>query len=266
MNNDILKSIILFSNNQEYKDIKEYITTDNDFYNKYNCNLYVYLRVSTEKQEFGRQIIELYKWLKENNIKININNIFCDKYTGKKLTRENYIRLKDKLKNGDYLIISELNRLGRNWDNTKKEWQYLSDNIINVIILDNKLLSANLPSENKSELTLENKFIRDIVFNAINYVASKKIEEVSKSTKAGMEKARLSGKQIGRSRTSLASKDNFIKTLELMVNNDIGQYRATTITKYPKSTFTRDLCLYYKKYDTKNYKTILKQLSEEMYI
>ena len=80
---EILEFIELFSNDEKYKDIKNYITIENDFLNKYNNDLYVYIRESTEKQEFGRQIIELYKWLKNKDIKICIDFIYCDKYTGK---------------------------------------------------------------------------------------------------------------------------------------------------------------------------------------
>lgn len=260
---EILEFLELFSKDENYQDIKDYITTENDFYNQYNSNLYAYIRVSTEKQEFGRQIIELYKWLKNKNVKICVDFIYCDKYTGKKLTREEYQKLRNKLKNNDYLIISELNRLGRNWDNTKKEWQFLSENNINVIVLDNELLSAKLPNEPQNAITLEYKFIRDIVFNAINYVASKKIEEVSRSTKAGMEKAKMQGKQIGRLRSEWATKENFIKTLKVMVDNNYGQYKAALSTHYPQTTLMRDLKKCYKKYNTKDYKKILEELEKE---
>ena len=134
MNNDYKQEIIDFINENNLNDV---FTVENVFYNIFKVYLYVYIRVSTEKQEFGRQIIELYKWAKEKNIKICINYIFCDKYTGKRTTREQYEKMHDSLQENDYLIVSELNRLGRNWDNTKKEWQFLTDKNINTIILDN---------------------------------------------------------------------------------------------------------------------------------
>lgn len=260
MNNDYKQEIIDFINENNLNDV---FTVENVFYNIFKVYLYVYIRVSTEKQEFGRQIIELYKWAKEKNIKICINYIFCDKYTGKRTTREQYEKMHDSLQENDYLIVSELNRLGRNWDNTKKEWQFLTDKNINTIILDNAMLSAKLPNEKQEAITLEYKFIRDIVFNAINYVASKKIQEVSASTKAGLEKAKLQGKQLGKPRGEYNTKENFINTLEKMINENIGQTKACLYTRYPSKSFQNDLKKCYNKYSTKDYQEILEKIKED---
>lgn len=258
--NNYKQEIINFINENDLNDV---FTVENTFFDDYKVNLYVYIRVSTEKQEFGRQIIELYKWAKSKNIKICIDFIFCDKYTGKRTTREQYEKMHDSLQESDYLIVSELNRLGRNWDNTKKEWQFLTDKNINTIILDNAMLSAKLPNEKQEAITLEYKFVRDIVFNAINYVASKKIQEVSMSTKAGLEKAKMQGKQLGKPRSKYSTKENFIKTLEYMINNKVGQNKATIICRYPKDTFQKDIKKCYDKYNTKNYQEILNKIKED---
>lgn len=259
MNNEYKQEIINFINENNLNDV---FTIQNEFYNNYNVNLYVYVRVSTENQEFGRQLLELYKWSKKKNITICIDYVYCDKYTGKKTTRQQYEEMRSLLKENDYLVVSELNRLGRNWDNTKKEWQFLIDKNINVIILDNELLSAKLPNEKQEIVTLEYKFVRDIVFNAINYVASKKIEEVSTSTKAGLQKARMQGKRIGKPRSKWSSKENFIKTLEYMTKNKVGQSKATLMCNYPKDTFQRDIKKCYNKYKTKDYQEILEKIKE----
>lgn len=260
MNNDYKQEIIEFINENNLNDV---FTINNLFYEKYECNLFVYIRVSTEKQEFGRQLLELYEWAKKKNITICIDYVYCDKYTGKKTTRQQYEEMHTLLKENDYLIVSELNRLGRNWDNTKKEWQFLIDKNINIVILDNELLSAKLPNEKQEVVTLEYKFVRDIVFNAINYVASKKIEEVSTSTKAGLQKARMQGKRIGKPRSKWSSKENFIHTLEYMLENSVGQDKATFKTRFPIDTFKRDLKKCYNKYNTKDYQEILNKIKED---
>lgn len=258
--NNYKQEIIDFINENHLNDV---FTIKNEFYNNYNVQLYVYIRVSTEKQEFGRQLLELYKWAKKKNITICIDYIYCDKYTGKKTTRQQYEEMHNMLNENDYLIVSELNRLGRNWDNTKKEWGFLIDKNVNTIILDNELLSAKLPNEKQDIVTLEYKFVRDIVFNAINYVASKKIEEVSTSTKAGIQKARMQGKKIGAPRSKWSSKENFIKTLQYMVDNQVGQDKAAFKTRFPVDTFKRDLKKCYNKYNTKDYQEILNKVKED---
>ena len=67
------EEIKIFINDNNMQDV---FTNENIFYNLYNCNLYVYIRVSTEKQDFGRQLLELYNSAKKHNIKIYIKNIY----------------------------------------------------------------------------------------------------------------------------------------------------------------------------------------------
>ena len=229
------KEIIKTINENDYNDI---FVNYNYFFAEYKVNLYIYLRVSTEKQDFGRQIIELYKWAKEKNVKIFIEHIFCEKYTGKTIKRPIYQELKKKTKKNDYLLVTEVSRLGRNRDDTKREWHRLKGEDINILVMEFGLLSSPLPNEPKEHMSVDKKFLQDIIFNALLYSACKKIEEVSKSTKNGLEKAKKKGKVLGK-KTNLTIND-FVKTLEynaygLSVNESIKK------TKYPKSSYIAKL-------------------------
>lgn len=273
MNNkaEVLEFIELFEKKEQYGDIKEYFTKENKFFNSYNCQLYLYLRDSTKKQEFGRQIIEAYKWLKKKNVSVCIDNIYCDKCTGKKLERKEYQEMRGKALKNDYILLSNLNRLGRGnanegYDNIKKEWYYYKYKGVKILICEDELneyISAPLPFESE-EITLNRLYMQDLIFTNTLYKDCLKILEVSNSTKSGLEKAKLQGKQIGRTRSKLATKENFVNTLEYMVINNVGQYKATQHTHYPKDTFQRDLQKLYKKYNTKDYKEILNNIKEEL--
>lgn len=61
---------------------------------------YGYKRVSTEKQDIGRQTDALNNFQLNNNI--TIDEVFTDYYTGKTFNRENYKKLKDVIVSGDY--------------------------------------------------------------------------------------------------------------------------------------------------------------------
>lgn len=257
---------------EEKKEILEYIKQNNlfdvfsfqnEFYNNYGVNLYLYLRISTKHQDFKRQILTAYEWAKKKNIKIDVNNIYCDQYTGKSLNRKSYRNMRELTKKGDFILYTELSRMGRNWDEIKKEWYTLKIQEINVLIMDNEQLSATLPTEIKETMTIDKKFIQELVFNGVLYVACKKIEEVSTATKNGLKSARLQGKIIGKPRTERTSFDNFKKTIQFIVENNTSQKNACKITNYSIDTFKKDISKIYKRYNTKNYKTILALLEKE---
>ena len=228
------EEIKIFINDNNMQDV---FTNENIFYNLYNCNLYVYIRVSTEKQDFGRQLLELYNWAKKHNIKIYIKNIFFDKFTGKKITRDGYQTVREELKKGDYFITTNLNRLGRNWDEIKKEWYNMETNHINRIILDNENLSVELPNEEKQEISLSRKFIQDISFSAVLYSACQKIQEVSETTKDGRKKAAAKGHFPGRPAAKNSKIETFIKILKLQIEDGLTSDEAIKKVKMPRNTY-----------------------------
>lgn len=94
--------------------------------------LYAYLRVSAKDQNVARQL----KALKEYRERLLSENVFVDKQSGKDFERAEYCRLKEKLKPGDELIIKELDRLGRNKEEIKRELSWFKDHKIIVRILN----------------------------------------------------------------------------------------------------------------------------------
>ena len=94
--------------------------------------IYAYLRVSTREQNLERQFIAV----KEYRAKMLEENIFVDKQSGKDFNRPAYEELKSRLKPGDELIIKELDRLGRNKDEIKKELAWFKEHKIIVRILN----------------------------------------------------------------------------------------------------------------------------------
>ena len=264
MQNEILEIMTTLKENESYKDIEMYIkSNDNEFYNRYHCNIYAYMRVSTEKQDFTRQVIELYEFLKKKNISILINNIYCDKFTGKKINREQYQAMKAQLKENDYLITSNLSRLGRNWDDIKKEWYEMEYKNINRIIIDNENLSVELPTEEKKVVDLNRKMIQDITFSACLYSACQKIEEVRQSTIDGLKKAVAQGKRLGKPCGTYSTRENFLNTIRLQINDKMIQPYACEITKLPISTYRLWLRNERERTGIYNLKELLEHLEKE---
>lgn len=96
---------------------------------------YGYHRTSTREQHLDWGIAEITAYCEQNQLELE--RIFTDQQTGKDFNRPRYQVLKeDVLRSGDELIITEVDRLGRNKRDTLKELQYFRDHNIRVKILE----------------------------------------------------------------------------------------------------------------------------------
>ena len=91
--------------------------------------IYFYARVSSKDQNLARQLeaAKLYK---------NIDQVFCDKQSGKDFNRDKYIELKETVVRGDEVVIKELDRLGRNKEGIKEEIKWFKEQGVILRILD----------------------------------------------------------------------------------------------------------------------------------
>lgn len=94
--------------------------------------IYAYIRVSSKDQNLQRQI----NAVKEYRPELLEKNIYKDKQSGKDFEREEYSKLKLNIQAGDELIIKELDRLGRNKEEIKKELSWFKENKVIVRILN----------------------------------------------------------------------------------------------------------------------------------
>lgn len=161
-----------------------------------NGKTFGYARISSADQNVSRQVEALTEYV------IDERDIFIDKLSGKDFNRENYILLKRILRAGDTLVIKELDRLGRNMDGIKQEWDYFLREKINVVILDMPLLNT----EKKSDL--EKRLISDIVLSLLSYLAEKERQKIRQRQKEGIEIAKSRGIYKGRKRKELEEFNN----------------------------------------------------------
>ena len=86
-----------------------------------------YARVSTQDQELARQIDALNSY--------GVDEIFTEKITGTKANRPELLKLKNKLRAGDVVIIESLSRLGRSTKdllNLIEEWNMQEVKLISL--------------------------------------------------------------------------------------------------------------------------------------
>ncbi|NFE85862.1 recombinase family protein [Clostridium botulinum] len=202
---------------------------------------YGYIRVSSKKQNEERQRVALREYCEENKINMDFErDVITDEQSGKNFKREGYILLKEHLlRAGDTLIIKELDRLGRNMDMIKDEWIALEKMGVNLIIIDNPMLSTN----NKGDL--DRKVISNIVFELMSYMAQKEREKILKRQAEGLAAMPVddNGKKISMKtnrvigRPSLEYPSNWKETYDNWKCGEITAVKAMELTGLKKTSF-----------------------------
>lgn len=153
-------------------------------------------------------------------------DIFIEKHSGRDFKRPEYQSMKRMLRAGDTLIIKELDRLGRNSDEIKNEWQWFVENHIGIIVIDMPILNT---SGKKDDIQ---KLISNIVLELLSYMAEKELKDIKKRQREGIDQARKKGIKFGRPSIKLPEEfpeyfkqlDNYEITAVTMMN-DLGLKR-----------------------------------------
>ncbi|MCI6669008.1 MAG: recombinase family protein [Romboutsia timonensis] len=147
---------------------------------------YGYIRVSTKEQNLDRQRVAL------EDYGVEAKNIVEDKLSGKNFNREGYLYLKNTLlREGDTLVIKELDRLGRNYEMIKEEWSSLVEMGVNIEIIDMPILNT------KEKSSLEKNLISNIVFEILAYISQQERDKIRQRQAEGiaaMPTAEIDGK------------------------------------------------------------------------
>lgn len=187
--------------------------------------LYGYARVSSANQNVDRQLIELL------NFGIDENRIYIDKQSGKDFNRDEYKKLKKKLKKGDALVIKSIDRLGRNYEMILNEWQELTKKrAVDIVVLDMSLLDTRCENKN-----LMGRFVADLVLQILSFVAENERVNIKERQKEGIKIAKEKGIRFGRPAYSLP--DNFIQVVNDFKIHNISLEDALSLTNMKKSTF-----------------------------
>ena len=147
-----------------------------------------YVRVSSDDQNEARQVEKM------REMGIDERHIFIDKKSGKDFEREQYRAMITMLREGDLVCIASLDRLGRNYRETGKEWEVITkEKKANILVLD---MPDLLDTRKQTDLT--GTLISDIVIKLLSYVAEKERESIRSRQAEGIAIAKAEGKYQGR--------------------------------------------------------------------
>ena len=148
---------------------------------------YGYHRTSTKEQHLDRGITEIQNYCITNNLELE--KIFTDQQTGKNFNRPRYQVLKeDVLRSGDELIITEVDRLGRNKQETLKELQYYRDNNIRVKILELPTTLMDISKLDNAMARMLMETINNMLIELYAAMAQAEIEKKEKRQREGQAK------------------------------------------------------------------------------
>ncbi len=202
-------------------------------------NYYGYHRTSTKYQHLDRGILEITAFGKKQNFRLK--KIYTDQATGKNFDRPRYKILKEEiLKPGDVLIITEVDRLGRDKKAILKELEYFKEKNIRVMILElpSTLLDFSNMEDEMAKLFTE--MITNMLIELYASLAQAELQKKKKRQREGLEAKKLRGEwsEMGRPRKITLDRfgayydevmDGVMKPTEVMKKLDL---KKSTYYKY----------------------------------
>lgn len=189
--------------------------------------IFGYARISTLKdtQTTQRQLLTLRNYAEANDF--IFDEIVEERISGttKTESREEYSKLKSKLRTNDILILTDLDRLGRDADNIIMELKDLKSKGIRVIALDMPYMS----DWNKANDECMYDMIIDIVITIKAHIAQQEREKTVARINQGIAVAKANGKKLGRPKAELPK--NFIKDYKRFKNGEYGSMSSSSFAK-----------------------------------
>lgn len=185
---------------------------------------YHYARVSSADQNETRQLLAIKAF------GIPRERVFIDKRSGMDFKRPRYLALLEKLAPGDLLLVTSVDRLGRNYEEIREQWRLLTrEKGVDIKALDMPLLDT------RRDKNLLGVFISDLVLQILSYVANVERENIHKRQAEGIAAAKARGVRFGREPRPLPG--NFPEILDLWRLKKMTTAQAALALNMPRSTF-----------------------------
>ena len=186
-----------------------------------------YARVSSKEQNLDRQLEALQ----------SVSKVFSDKASGQSTERPQLQAMLDYLREGDIVIVTELDRL---WRNNKDLTE-----IMNAIQQKGATLEVlNLPSMNGIEDENLRRLINNLVVELYKYQAESERKRIKERQAQGIELAKKKGRFTGRKSTFQKDDPLLQRAFNLYQSKEYTLKEIEHHTKIPVSTLKRYLTKY----------------------
>lgn len=183
-----------------------------------------YARVSSKEQNLDRQLEALQ----------SVSKVFSDKASGQSTERPQLQAMLDYLREGDIVVVTELDRLGRNNKDLTE--------IMNAIQQKGATLEVlNLPSMNGIEDENLRRLINNLVVELYKYQAESERKRIKERQAQGIELAKKKGRFTGRKSTYQKDDPLLQRAFNLYLSKEYTLKEIEHHTKIPVSTLKRYL-------------------------
>lgn len=195
-----------------------------------SSKVFAYARKNIKSESIDEQVKLIEDYCKDNNIELNERDLIIDD-SENTCSREGYNALCSyMMRSGDILIISELDRLGRDAAAMKEEWIKLNKENIEIVIINNPVLGTYGKDNMQKEVT------QKIISELLVYISDKEKAKNKRKQAEGIQalKEKNNGKGVGRPKTKV-NKDFKIqyklwksgKQTAVQTFNNLGLTKAT---------------------------------------
>ena len=186
--------------------------------------VYGYVRVSSTDQHEDRQLIAMAER------GIPQGRVYIDKQSGKDFARPRYRALMKKLRPGDQLCITSIDRLGRNYEEIQEQWRFLTrEKKVDILVFDMPLLDTSRDKD------LIGTLIADIVLQILSFVAQKERENIRQRQAEGIAAAKARGVRFGRLPDQLP--EDFDMLVRLWKDKKLTTTEAAQLCGMARSSF-----------------------------
>lgn len=206
-------------------------------------NVYGYHRTSTKEQHLDRGIEEITKYCRDNQL--NLISIFTDQQTGKNFNRPRYtVLVEDVLRNGDILIVTELDRLGRNKKDTMEQIRRFRDMGVRLMVLELPTTLMDLSKMENALAKLMMETINNMMLELYASMAEAEMEKKEKRQREGIAMKKQRGEWEDYGRPAAIQQEEFNQAYERVAAGEIGPTELRRELGLSHATFYR----YRKKY------------------
>lgn len=204
---------------------------------------FAYHRTSTKDQHLDRGITEINQFIAKEKIEL-VNNIYTDQQTGKNFNRPSYDKMikdmelvrKVNPKEPIALILTELDRLGRNKQLILAEIRKMQDKGLRLMVLEIPTTLTELPKDSSIACMIM-ETINNMLIEMYASFAQAELEKKEKRQREGIEAKKVRGEWEDYGRPRVLDLDKFGTYYERVLKKELKPKEVMDLLGLKKPTY-----------------------------